>query len=71
MKCTIDWCQEDSEPCFKNWCPDHFREWLATLSPAEKARALGPELGIPHIIYDIQAAEVSDKYIFLERTEKK
>jgi hypothetical protein len=67
MKCMIDWCQEESDPYFESRCPDHFREWLATLSPSEKARALGPELGLPEIVHDLQAAEVSGKFIFLER----
>lgn len=67
MKCMIDWCHEKSDPCFEGRCPDHFREWLATLSPAEKARALGPELGLPQVVHDIQAAEASGKFIFIEK----
>jgi len=71
MKCMIDWCQEKSDSCFDGKCPDHYREWLATLSPSEKARALGPELGLPQVIHDIRAAEASGNFVFLERTGKK
>ena len=63
----VVWCSEESESCFDGRCPDHFREWLATLGPVEKSRALGPTLGLPQVVTDLQAAEDSGKFIFLER----
>lgn len=67
MKCTVEWCPEVSEAEFRGMCPDHFREWLATLKPQEKSEALGPLLDFPHVLSASGEAELSGKFIFYDR----
>jgi hypothetical protein len=64
-RCVIKHCSGQAEPFFENRCPEHSREWLATMDPEERKQALGPILGLPRIQPPSQGAKLSG-IIFLE-----
>ena len=66
MKCIVTWCSDQGDPYFGGRCTEHALEWLATLSPAARDKALGPPMGFPKVLRT-QDAGSSGKFIFLER----
>jgi hypothetical protein len=65
MKCSVTWCSDKGDPYFGGRCTEHALEWLATLSPADRDKALGPTIGFPKVLRP-QDADRSGKFIFLE-----